>query len=154
MSDNFHPQWSQGNDGFGYHERACFVETPNPVTEAEAQFLVNIVINFRLPKLERENAYLKLIKQYGHHIEPNDAEWFCNHDTDSEESGSDASDSDASGSCSDGSCSDGSDSDGSCSDGSCSDGSGSEQCPVASQNSQSMGQQLLPNNSDAKVAVE
>jgi len=142
MSHN--SQFSEGNDGFGYHERQRFVETANPVTNADAQILVNIVINFRLPKLERENAYLKLIKQYGHHIEPDNAEWFCNHDTDSEESGSDASDSDASDS--DGSCSDGSGS-----DGSCSDGSGSEQCPVVSQ---SNGQQLLPNDSDAKVAVE
>ena len=140
MSHNSQAQWSKGNDGFGYHdERERFVETPNPIIQAEAQFLVDIVTNLNLPRWKRKNAYLKLIKQYGHYIEPDDAEWYYSHDTESE-----ASDSD-------GSCSDASDSDAS---GSGSDGSGSEQCPVASQNSQSMGQQLLPNNSDAKVADE
>ena len=129
MTHNSQAKWSQGNDGFGYHERERFVKTPNPVTEAEAQFLVDIVTNVHLPKWKRKNAYLKLKEQYGHYIEPDNAEWVCNHDTESEASDSDASDSG-------------------------SDGSGSEQCPVASQNSQSMGQQMLPNDSDAKVAVE
>ena len=103
MTHNSQAKWSQGNDGFGYHERERFVKTPNPVTEAEAQFLVDIVTNVHLPKWKRKNAYLKLIKQYGHHIEPDDAKLFCDRDTESEASDSDASDSGSDCSGSDGS---------------------------------------------------
>ena len=133
MSDTSYPQWSAGNDGFGYPGPESFVRTPNPIIQAEAQLLVDIVTNRGLPKWERENAYRELTKQYGHWIEPDDAELFCSRDTDSDASDSDVSDSDAS---------------------EASDSDDSEQCPGKSSDtvaSQSMGQQLLPDKSDSKT---
>ena len=161
---HYSPTWSRGNDGFGYHEREHIVKTPNPVIEAEAQYLVNIVTNRSLPKWKRKEAYQKLAKQYGAYIEQDDAELFCSRDTDSEESDpepSEPSESDSESSDLDSlddaelfcSCDANSESSDSDSDGSGSDSDGSEQCPEKSSDavaSQSMGQQLSPDKTDSK----
>ena len=162
MAHNSFPKWSEGNDGFGYPEPQRFDETPflNPVIEAEARGLINMVANRCLHRLEREEAYKKLVKQCGAYLQPDDAEWYCSRDTESEESGSDASGSDASDSdssddaelfCSRDTNSESSDLDSDGSDGSGSDDS--EQCPEKSSDavaSQSMGQHLSPDKTDSK----
>ena len=160
MAHNPFPKWSDGNDGFGYPERQRFDKTPtNPVIEAEARSLINMVANRCLPKWKREEAYKKLLKQYGTYLDPDNAESYCSYDTESEASGSDASGSDSDGS-------DGSewfrngnssgtfeqyklDSDDSDSD----DSDDSEKFPEESSGavaSQSMGQQLSPDKTDSK----
>jgi hypothetical protein len=155
--DKMSQRFDSGNDGFGYHETEHIVKTPNPVIEAEAQYLVNIVTNRSLPKWKREKAYQKLAKQYGAYIEQDDAEFFCSRDTDSEESDpepSEPSESDSESSDLDSLddaelfCSCDADSDDSelASD-------DSEQCPEKSSDavaSQSMGQQLSPDKTDSK----
>jgi hypothetical protein len=101
------PRLSPGNDGFGYHEPERFDETPflNPVIEAEAQRLVNIVTDNSLHGLERKAACNMLFKHYGdHYLDPEHAEYLCNDTTEevselselseqSEQSDSDSSDS-------------------------------------------------------------
>jgi len=149
---HYSPPWSRGNDGFGYHEREHIVKTPNPVIEAEAQYLVNIVTNRSLPKWKREEAYQKLAKQYGAYIEQDDAEIFCSRDTDSEESDpepSEPSESDSESSDLDSL----DDAELFCSCDANSESSDSEQCPEKSSDavaSQSMGQQLSPDKTDSK----
>ena len=135
MSHEHQLKWSAGNDGFGYPDRESPPgRTTPPAFREEIKALIRIARNRRFKKWKRREACDKLIGEYGtFYMSNSDSEYWCGHDTES--SGSDGSGSDGSGS-------DGSDS------------SDSEQCSVASQISQSMGQQLLPDDLDAKSKSE